>query len=125
MHWDRGFIMQNLMRDKIEKCSIDIMVALDNNDYLTALKLRAIQRELMELINLADSYEVTEKSRDEYYTVQDVSNYLGLHPTNVTRKAKELGGVKIKNKWYFPKKSFDLNVSVSNYVNKRGPKTKE
>ena len=72
------------------------MQALDSNDYLSAIKLRAVQKELQELLSMLDDQEDAladaENDLQNYYTTIEAAKILGVHPSSVTRRAASLKG---------------------------------
>lgn len=103
--------MQSYISKKIEQCKTKIMHALDRNDYMSAIKLRAVQKEFEELLNAFDNagnaaIDTTDKPQI-FYTTREAADVLGVHPSSVTRKAAFLHGQKINGRWHFPKKIID------------------
>jgi len=47
--------VRSYISNKIEHCKAELMHALDRNDYLSAIKLRAVQKEFEDLLNAFDS----------------------------------------------------------------------
>ncbi|CEO87580.1 MAG TPA: helix-turn-helix domain-containing protein [Syntrophaceticus sp.] len=104
--------MRSYISNKIEHCKAELMHALDRNDYLSAIKLRAVQKEFEDLLNAFDSagntvIDATALSPQQYYTTREAAAVLGVHPSSVTRKAAFLHGQKINGRWQFPKEIID------------------
>jgi hypothetical protein len=98
--------MRSYLTEKIEGLQADLLQALDRNDYLEALKLRAVQRELELLLNALseDDNALTIAMPDPaaYCSSAEAAERLGIDVSNVTRQAKALQGAKYKGKWFFP-----------------------
>lgn len=103
--------MRSYIIEKIERCKAELMHALDSNDYMSAIKLRAVQREFEELLQkIADEENVVQdtiREMPDYYTSRDAARALGVHPSSVTRRAAHLRGQKVNGRWYFPKEVID------------------
>lgn len=103
--------MRNYIIEKIEHYKAELLQALDRNDYLSAIKLRAVQKELEELLSVLDEQKDalhdTENDLQNYYTTIEAAKVLGVHPSSVTRRAASLQGKRISGRWYYPKKVID------------------
>ncbi len=107
--------MRNYVSEKIEQCRVELLQALDRNDYLSAIKLRAVQKEFEDLLNAHDdatnertnAINATEIELQKYYTTKEAAAKLDLHPSSVTRNAAFLHGEKVRGRWHFPKEIID------------------
>lgn len=103
--------MRSYIVNKIEECKTELMHALDSNDYMSAIKLRAVQKEFEELLstfeNTDDAVSDTAVDVHDYYTTSEAAAVLDIHPSSVTRRAAFLHGQKINGMWYFPKNIID------------------
>jgi hypothetical protein len=120
--------MRGYIRDKIEHYTAELMQALDSNDYLSAIKLRAVQKELQELLSMLDDQEnalpTAENDLQNFYTTSEAAKILGVHPSSVTRRAASLNGQRISGRWYYPKKTIDEEKIRSQGRKKPGRKRK-
>jgi|GEM_PF-1424304 len=120
--------MQSYVTEKIRLLQSELLRALDRNDYLTALKIRAAQKELEELLDEIEKQEnaTHDVIRDakNYYTSREAARILGLDPSNVTRKAAVFHARKIGGKWYFPKDVIDEERNKTGRRAKPGRKPK-
>lgn len=103
--------MRSFIVNKIEQCKIELMHALDRNDYMSAIKLRAVQKEFEELLSTFEITDnaVTDAAVDvhDFYTTSEAAAVLGVHSSSVTRRAAFLHGQKINGRWHFPKDVID------------------
>ncbi len=120
--------MQSYITEKIQLLQSELLRALDRNDYLAALKIRAAQKELEELLDEIEKQEnaMHDAIRDakNYYTSREAARILGLDPSNVTRKATVFHARKIGGKWYFPKDVIDEESNKTGRRAKPGRKPK-
>jgi len=125
--------MYTLLTNKIATYTSEIASALDDNDYISALKLRAAQKELEDVLLVVqplfppppDNVTLDVFSHTDFYTVKQVSEILDVHPANITRKATQFSGIKKGHKWFFPKNVIDSIRSTNLLNNKPGPKTQK
>jgi hypothetical protein len=95
--------VRRYITDKINHCKTKLMVALDRNDYMSAIKLRAVQKEFEELLHALDSagnavMDAKGLPPQQYNTTREAANVLGVHSSSVTRKAAFLHGRKINGR---------------------------
>jgi phosphoenolpyruvate carboxylase len=118
--------MRSYIVNKIEQCKIELMHALDSNDYMSAIKLRAVQKEFEELLSTFETTDnaVTDAAVDvhDFYTTSEAAAVLGVHPTSVTRRAAFLHGQKINGSWHFPKDVIDEEEQKTQNKNRPGRK---
>jgi hypothetical protein len=79
---------------------------------MSAIKLRAVQKEFEELLHALDSagnavMDAKGLPPQQYNTTREAANVLGVHSSSVTRKAAFLHGLKINGRWQFPKEIID------------------
>jgi hypothetical protein len=118
--------MRRYITDKIELFKSELMLSLDQNDYVTALKLRAVQKEFEDLLRFMGKHDNETQDAtnllQECYTSREAAGLLGIDPSNVTRQAAVLHGLKIKGKWFFPKAVVEEEVRKSAHHRKPGRK---
>ena len=118
--------MKKEIVERLQHYQIQLMAALDANEYIDALKIRAVQRELEELIPLAEEEDNWAKTFfNSHFTSQEAGNILDLDSSNMTRYHEEYKGKNISGKWYFPKEEIQLVKENRKNKKKTGPKRKK
>lgn len=116
--------MRSYIVNKIEQCKTELMHALDCNDCMSAIRLRAVQKEFEELLHTLETTDNTVKDAaaepHDFYTTDEAAAVLGIHPSSVTRKAAFLHGQKINGRWHFPKDVIDEECLKSQNKNRPG-----
>ena len=116
----------NYIREKISYYTALITEALDNNDCISALKLRAAQKELEELLMVQEKKKQTLADIDvnEYYKTKDAARILNINRSNLTRNPRKYEGVLTSVGYLFPKHIVDAMVLELKSKNKPGKKSK-
>lgn len=117
--------MIDIIAERIEYYRNRTLSALDRDDSVNALKNRAVQRELEELLAKMQSTEIRESVSGALYTTKEAAALLGVHPSTLTRKAERLKGLKIKGEWHFPRGVIDGYIGMYSHYKKRGRKPGE
>lgn len=121
--------MRRYLIEKIERCRTDLLHALDCNDYMSAIKLRAVQKGFEELLQVMDEERTGTQDvihdMQYNYTSKEAAALLGVHPSNITRRAAALRGQKVKGRWYFPRQVIDEEVKSADNRSKPGRKQKQ
>ena len=120
--------MRSYIINKIEQCKNELLHALDRNDYMSAIKLRAVQKEFEEFLNAFKSTDKAiidaETHIQNCYTTKEAAAVLGVHPSSVTRRAAFFHGQKINGRWHFPKEVIDEEGLKSQSRKRPGRKPK-
>lgn len=97
------------IKARIQQYTDDIAVALDNNNAIEAIKLRAKQRELEDIISIGTvSNNLNNFNKNEYYTQQETQKKLKLSQSQISKLKNTLGAIKTNDRrvWY-PKSVVD------------------
>jgi len=116
----------NFIQEKISNYTALIAEALDNNDCISALKLRAVQKEFAELLLAQEKKKQTLADIDvnEYYKTKDAAHILGINRSNLTRNPKKYEGLLTSIGYLFPREKIDTMASELKFKNKPGKKPK-
>jgi predicted nucleotidyltransferase len=89
------------IKERLEHYKNEVLSALDRNESTEALKNRAVQKELEELLRIIKTRDVIDLS--EYYSNKEAAKICGMSAANMTRYVKKLGAREIGRQWYFLK----------------------
>lgn len=113
------------IEEKISNYTIQIADALDRNDCISALKLRAVQKELQELCMYKEKQKETLSNLDfnKYYKTIDAALLLGINRSNLTKNPEKYEGVLTSSGYFFLKRKIDSLVLETKSRNKPGRKS--
>lgn len=115
--------MQDYLFERVEHYKNEIISALDRNDYIEALKCRAVLKELEDLSAFSKPNAIG-FDKSEYYSTAEASKLLCITPSALTRKARKLGGYLYNHGWWFRKEIILEEQNRCSKINKRGRKKK-
>jgi len=118
--------MNNYIVSRIEIYRNETLVCLDNNDTVGALKNRAVQKELENILHFLLQFDLCNiEPGEDFYDTSQVAKILKTDTSTANRKTKILNAFKMDGKWNFPKQKVDEYAIYYANINRRGRKKKE
>ena len=111
------------IEERLEHYKNKVLAALDSNDSIEAIKNRAVQKELEELLKIIATMDVI--IFDDYYSTEETAKICDRTPKHMTRYAPTWGARDVNGQWFFPKSVVEHKKGELNRTGKkRGRKPK-